>query len=681
MNSRIFVVLLVAALTFGLWGCQDLPPNTTGNSNALSFKADISGTVTDVSTGIPVFNATVFRNSGGSVDSTHTDANGAFSFEFNQANDSVQTTITVKKQGYLVYASTFVMVGNSQMTLPIRLTVDLNTYSVLNGTVRDSATLYPLRGSTVIYAVPGFSDQVVTSIDGMFILPVNLVDRDSLPVSVTVSKTGFKTKQLTYEAHKGQTANLGNLLMQVDQGSSVGQVLGRVLDASSSQPVINATLLLTSALVTDSALSASDGSYLFSIDLKGLASLPAGLKVTKNGYLSQSFNVNFNAGSPTYQNITLVRDTTTGVTRDSGTGEAHSIALVNVTNNQVAVYGVGGIESSIITWEVRDSLGFPIDIDHQDSVYFKLMGTPVSGGAYVSPSAALTNASGRVATIINSGTVSGALQIFAWLYRKSDHVLVESTPVLLTVNAGLPDQVHFDVAPFIHNFPAYDYLDKTDAITVQVGDKYTNPVKTNTAVYFNTTGGIIDASGFTDLSGHATVNLYSGNPLPFDAATGLLFNSPNGNGWAKIVAATLGQNGIAVTETTIVLFTTHPAFPTASVNSFDVPVGGSSGIINYHITDRFGHPLAAGTHITVALQYTPPPNTTYNFTVNGNTDILLDDVMEAGPGATDFWFEVVDQTIGATESRIPASVTITIDSPNNGGGGKPTLSIPGTVGG
>ncbi len=137
----------------------------------------------------------------------------------------------------------------------------------------------------------------------MFILPVNLVDRDSLPVSVTVSKTGFKTKQLTYEAHKGQTTNLGNLLMQVDQGSTVGQVLGRVLDASSGQPVINASLILTSALVTDSVLSATDGSYLFSIDLKGLASLPAGLNPKTTSHQT------ITSRHATYQ-ILLLHDTT-----------------------------------------------------------------------------------------------------------------------------------------------------------------------------------------------------------------------------------------------------------------------------------------------------------------------------------------------------------------------------------
>ncbi len=113
--------------------------------------------MTDVLTAeYPVFNATVFRNSGGSIDSTHTDANGLFNFEFNQASDSVQTTITVKKQGYLAYAYTFVMVGNSQLTLPIQLTVDLSTYAVLNGTVRDSATLIRCAARLLFMPSPDF---------------------------------------------------------------------------------------------------------------------------------------------------------------------------------------------------------------------------------------------------------------------------------------------------------------------------------------------------------------------------------------------------------------------------------------------------------------------------------------------------------------------------------------------
>lgn len=673
MKAKTYVVLLTIILLLGAWNCKDLPPQSA-NNNPLSKKVSVTGTVTDLATSLPVSNALVLRNAGGLIDSTHTDANGTFSFEYDQAGDSVQTTITVVARGYVTGVNTFVMAANTEAVVPFRLTQDLSTSALINGTVRDSSTLYPLRGSTVIYSVPGFSDQVQTSIDGFFTFVVDLVDRDSLPVAITVSKAGFRTRQIVQTVHKGQSSNLGNVLMQVDLGSSVGQILGRVYDASTKGPLLNALVSLSSSLVTDSVLTSSDGSYVFSVDLKGLPSLAASLKFSKNGYKTQSASLTFIAGGATYQDIYLTRDTTTGVVRDSGTGAAHSIALISISTNQIAVYGVGGTESSIITWEVRDSLGYPIDIDHQDTVHFSLVGTPVIGGAYVSPASSLTNAAGRVATIINSGTVSGVLQLFATLIRKTDNVTVQSTPVLVTVNAGLPDQAHFSVAPTLHNFPAYDYLDKIDQVTVQVGDKYSNPVKQSSAVYFNTTGGIIDASGFTDVSGHATVNLYSGNPLPND---GIL-----GPGFAHIVAASLGQNGVNVTDTTLVLFTTHPLFPIVDADSFHVPSGGNSGRINYHITDRFGHPLAAGTHITVALQYVAPPNSQVNLTVVGNTDILLDDTMVSGPGSTDFWFEVVDQTIGGVGSEvIPASVVITIDSPNNGGGGKPTNAIPGTIGG
>ncbi len=37
MNSKIFVVLLIAAFTFGLWSCKDLPPRL-GKFQCLVFQ-------------------------------------------------------------------------------------------------------------------------------------------------------------------------------------------------------------------------------------------------------------------------------------------------------------------------------------------------------------------------------------------------------------------------------------------------------------------------------------------------------------------------------------------------------------------------------------------------------------------------------------------------------------------
>ncbi len=681
MKSKITALLIATAFGLGLWSCEDLPPQSalSGGPGALSKKVRITGSVLDVASLMPIFNATVFRNSNGAVDSVHTDANGAFSFEYDQAGDSVLTTISLRKRGYLDNSYTFLMIANTQIALNLRMTADLSTSAVLEGVVRDSATLYPLRGASVIFSVPGFSDQLETSIDGAFTFSVDLIDRDSLPVTVTVSKTGFKSRQLVKVVHTGQTSNLGNVLMRVDQGSSAGQVLGRVYDNQSRQPIVNASVLLTSSLVTDSLLTTGDGAYSFSVDLKGLSTLAAGLKVTKNGYRSQNLNVNFNAGAATYQDVFLDRDTTTGVRRDSGTGLAHSIALISVSTNQISVYGVGGVESSIIIFEVRDSLGFPIDIDHRDTVQFTIQGTPLAGGAYVSPATVITNVSGRVATIINSGTVSGVIQLVASLHRESDNVTIGSEPVLITVNAGLPEQRHFSIGPERYNFPGYDWVNRTEGILVQVGDIYSNPVRPGTAVYFNTTGGIIDASGFTDPAGHASVTLYSGNPRPVDPVYG--------KGFARIRAFTLGQNSITVADSALILFSGRPRlllippFPPPMPDSFEVPGHGESGFIHFSVSDTNGNPLAAGTRIQVTLQYTPPPLSDYNFRVTGDVDVTLDDIQGRGPGATQFSFEVVDQTIGPTV-RIPASVIIHVSGPNvTSSSGEVSLTVSGHMGG
>ena len=93
--------------------------------------------------------------------------------------------------------------------------------------------------------------------------------------------------------------------------------------------------------------------------------------------------------------------------------------------------------------------------------------------------------------------------------------------------------------------------------------------------------------------------------------------------------------------------------------------------------DENGRPLAKGTHITVTLQYTPPPNTTINLVVNGNVDVTLGDVIFPGAGATQFSFVVVDQTIGGVTSQINATVVIKVSGPN---GEAAEVQVPGTIG-
>jgi hypothetical protein len=666
MNSKFLVLLVALCFALGVWGCEDVPPDAAGT-------VKIAGVVRDLSTSAVIQNATVFINAGGTLDSVVTGTDGSFTFEVGVNALADGGTITVKKSGYEVKD---VNVPNANATsFDISLKPDLSNSALIVGTLRDSTTLYPLRGGTVILTLPGVVDQFVTLNDGNFRLVADLVDRDSLPVTLTTVKDGYKTKSFGVTVHRGQTKDVGNVLMQVDGGSSVVTVLGRIIDNTSHNPVNNAMVTLATPIYTDSVATGGDGSFSFTVNLQGLSSVAGTVKAAKSGYRTNSYNFSANAGDTFTQDLTILRDTTTGVPIDSaGTGNAHSIALISLSSREISVYGVGGTESSVIIWEVRDSLGFPIDIDHRDTVMFSLSGVPTTGAnpAYVSPSTAMTNVSGRVATTINSGTVSGVMQFVASLRRESDGQVISSTPVVITVNAGLPDQVHFSLAPVEYNFPGLDWLGRTDRITVQVGDKYSNPVKTNTAVYFNTTGGIINASGFTNPDGQASVDLHSGAPRPSDPTYG------NGFAWTR--AMTVGENGATVQDSILILFSGFAEISGVSPSTFAVNAasGHTSGPISFTVSDANGNPLSQGTHIQVTLQYTPPPNTTINLTVNGDIDVTLGDTQAKGIGTTQFSFSVVDQSAPALGSPIPVTATIKVTSRN---GNPPVRSINGTIGG
>ncbi len=666
------LVVLGLLGVLGLSGCEDLPP--VDESTDTGANRVIQGDVRDLATGEILQSAIVYLNFAGSTDSVTTAADGIFRFEVNlNASTDPTVDITVTKTGYIPKVVSFDVVSDTTMT--VLMSVDLSTSALLTGVLRDSVTLYPIREAVVLLTLPGVVDVFETDIDGAFRMYANLVDRDSMPVNLTTVKDGYKTKTVTVVCYKGETKDLGNVLLQVDAGSTVGQVTGHIVDFLTNLPVNNATVVLSSPIFVDSIATGGDGLYSFSVNLQGLAGVSGTVRVSKNGYSTSTFNFSVSAGQIVTQDVQLERDTTTGVPPDpNGTGDARSIAFVSLSTNEISVAGVGGTESAIITWEVRDSLGFPIDIDHSDTVFFQLVGAPMLGGAYVSPAYALTNVAGRVATTINSGTVSGALQFIATLRRESDGALITSMPAVITVNAGLPDQAHFTIGPRQFNFAAYNWLGRTNDITVQVGDKYSNPVKTGTAVYFNTTGGVVAASGFTAPTSHATVLLYSGNPLPRDATLTPPSLFGDGTGYAWVRAHSLGENSVDVIDSVMILFSgvSNITLSTSSVHI--TPMGCVD--VSVTIADQWGNPLAPGTVIKTEVEFTPPENTNWSVLASGLPEDPLADYLTRGNGSTDFTLHICDGTPGGTPSRMPFNVKISVTGPN----GNTFATVSGDVG-
>jgi hypothetical protein len=187
---------------------------------------------------------------------------------------------------------------------------------------------------------------------------------------------------------------------------------------------------------------------------------------------------------------------------------------------------------------------------------------------------------------------------------------------------------------------------------VILGDRYSNPVKPGTAVYFSTSHGVIEGSVLTNAQGRGSVNLISANPLP-------------PNGIARITARTGDENQQSISVETAVVF--------SGVGFITVEPAVALLDQTYRVTlmDQNGNPLAEGTTLSVRVEGT-------RVKAVGNTSVTLDDTafiggldyehVLRGPGITEFTFSAVKDLQRDQEGQPEVeSITITVRGPNGSG--------------
>jgi len=364
---------------------------------------------------------------------------------------------------------------------------------------------------------------------------------------------------------------------------------GIITDAVSIQPLASASVILQNSAGTTSTSTGASGTYSFSVDLGTETPLSSSLTVTAGGHLTQIVNFTLAPGN-TVQNVILQRDTTTPIVPVSG--YANTIAYVGPTGIKLSVYGVGGQESALFGFEVRDSLGFPITSNRADTIQFSISGIPVAGGAYVTPSGAITSGAGRVVAVINSGTIAGTLSLIASLRRDQDGAIITSSPVKVIIHGGSPDQAHFAVGANPYNSQSYGIIGKSaSVVTAIVGDKYGNPVAPNTGVYFATSQGVIGEGGFTDADGFVSANLHSGSNF-------------SSTGFGQVNAWTIGANSATIADSLTFLFSGYPIID-------DVQIVGGGGLIvddatqkvvTFRVYDSLGNPMQRGSAVSVSKE-------------------------------------------------------------------------------
>ena len=151
---------------------------------------------------------------------------------------------------------------------------------------------------------------------------------------------------------------------------------------------------------------------------------------------------------------------------------------------------------------------------------------------------------------------------------------------------------HFAVAAPKLNYPEYGIIGYEIPFTAFVGDKYTNPVRQGTSVYFEATSGIIEGSNLTDDLGRSTVTLLT-QPFPNLSEGGF------GPGSFKVTSSSIDENNNKIQTSTVRLLTGLPHITVTPI-TFDIQNGGSQ-TFNYTVSDGNGNPMSEGQTISVKV--------------------------------------------------------------------------------
>jgi hypothetical protein len=418
-------------------------------------------------------------------------------------------------------------------------------------------------------------------------------------------------------------------------------VKGQVINEITSAPIDSVAVTVWGGESPVFTITDTQGKFTADVELSG--SLNISIVLYKSGYDPDSVSVFATAGTTLNVPLISLSPVSTSGGGQVPSGDPVSIFLFSQSSDFIGVKESGAEETARLVFVVQDSAGNPIDLNHSVDVNFKFGAGP-NGGEALSPTIVKTNIAGLAPVNLTSGVKAGVVQIIAEI--NFGNKKITSLPVAISIHGGLPDFAHFSIAPVLRNFPGYNIYGLKDQIAAYVGDKYGNPVRPQTSVYFTTTGGIIVGSTTTDAQGLGSVDLISADPKPTHPLLGV--------GFATVTATTADETSTNISKETIVLFSGIPEIRiTSSTTSLDLPNGGSQSF-TYYVGDQNGNPLAGGTGISVSANGE-------DVDVQGDVDIELPDTQNKG--WTTFGFTVYD-TNDSINVLKPVSVNIKTSGPN-----------------
>ncbi len=209
-----------------------------------------------------------------------------------------------------------------------------------------------------------------------------------------------------------------------------------------------------------------------------------------------------------------------------------SLQFISASPTTISLKGIGGTETSQVTFKVVDAGGNPLS---GKTVSFGLS-TTIGGITLTpagSPSTAVSDNNGLVVITVNAGVVSTPVRVTATVGA------LTSQSNQLTITTGIPDQDSFSLSASTHNIEGWNYDGTTSVLTARLADHFNNPAPDGTAVNFTSEGGSIVGS-CTTINGACTSTFTSQALRPSNGRVTVLayavgeesFTDLNGNGLA-----------------------------------------------------------------------------------------------------------------------------------------------------
>lgn len=185
-----------------------------------------------------------------------------------------------------------------------------------------------------------------------------------------------------------------------------------------------------------------------------------------------------------------------------------AVQFVSASESNLAIKGTGGSEVSVVTFRIVGALGAPIV---GETVSFELGLAPGGVQLAAGQTTAVSDSTGQVSTVVQSGTAAGAVKVIA----THDNTGIQGESDSLTVSTGIAISNRFSLS--VDKFAPSDAFDTDNIpvnITLIVSDQFGNPLPDGTPISFvSPEAGQIDSS-CTTVNGTCSVTWRSADARP-----------------------------------------------------------------------------------------------------------------------------------------------------------------------